>query len=391
MRDLTYIAISDVHIGNPRIASRELYMKMKKYLYPMLSLPENDPNKVDVLFVCGDFFDTLLTMNTESSIIAVKIIDDLVALALEHNFLIRVIRGTYTHDRNQSRFFMKYLGRESNVVKVYETMALEYIEFINKWVMYTPDNLPYENQLAEMEKLMKDNQLEKVDILVNHGYFRHQLPHGITPPHNTLVAEEVREKIVPHGFCISGHVHVAGSYLHVISIGSFDRFSHGEEYEKGFYIIHDKNGIITYNHVDNHDACIFSTIELHDRGKDNNGEFGKFRSWFNKNIVQFVPELANQVHIRIKADDVALVEACAKYARETYENVVIDKMVESTKEQIIENVNMHLDELPVITPVNLSELMLPIIQKQYSNATLQDVDEVLSICDKQAKKETTET
>ena len=100
------------------------------------------------------------------------------------------------------------------------------------------------------------------------------------------------------------------------------------------------------------------------------------------------PQLAHQIHVRIKADDIALAEACAKYARDTYKDVVIDKNITSSHEQSIENVNTHLDELPVITPGNIEELMLPIAQKRYHSITLQDVSEVLAACDKLLKKET---
>ncbi len=386
-RNATYIAIADVHIGNPRLQPSNLYLKMQKNLYPLLALPEDHIDHVDVLFVCGDFFDTLLTMNTESSIVAVKIIDDLVDLAIKHNFLIRVIRGTYTHDRNQSRFFLKYLGRDNNIVKVYETLSMEYIESIDKWVMYTPDNLPYENQMSVMEDIMRDNQLDQIDILVNHGYFDFELPPNVPIPHNMLVSEEVRRKIIPHGFCVSGHVHTPGYCDGVISIGSFDRFAHGEEgCKKGFYIIRDRNGVISQEHVDNDDACVFATIVLKDNDDPDHNEYGRFEKWF-KQLTSNLPALAKQAHVRLKGDDVSLVEACAKLARTLYPDVIIDKCVETTKDQILDNVNTHLEDLPVITKGNVSELMLPIIQKQYPNATLQDVLDVLECCEKTSKKE----
>ena len=66
---------------------------------------------------------------------------------------------------------------------------------------------------------------------------------------------------------------------------------------------------------------------------------------------------------------------------------MIDKNIISTKEQVIENVNTELDELPVITPGNLGELILPIAQKCHNNVTLQDVASVLTTCDKLLNKE----
>lgn len=380
-----YIAIADVHIGNPRMSTRELYLKLKRYLYPRLRKKPGDEDKVDVLFVCGDFFDTLLTMNTESSIIAVTIIDDLVALALEYGFLIRVIRGTYTHDRNQCRFFNKRY-KDLDVVKVYETMGLEHIESVDKWVMYTPDNLPYENQIEEMEKLLRDNQLSSVDILINHGYLDFMLPEGIPTPKNVLYANVLKEKIIPHGICLSGHVHKAvATASGVISIGSFDCFAHGEEdTKKGYCFIRERDGVFSCEFIVNEDACPFRTIRLKD-GTDGT-EFVRFQHWYDT-LVENKPKLVDQLHIRLISDDASLTEACSQYARTKYEDVVIDKNIISTKEQVIENVNTELDELPVITPGNLGELILPIAQKCHNNVTLQDVASVLTTCDKLLNKE----
>ena len=386
MSNHNYIAISDVHVGNPRLSSRELYQKLKKYLYPRLRLPADHPDKIDILFVCGDYFDTLLTMNTEASIISVMIIDDLIGMAMEYGFLIRVIRGTYTHDRNQCKFFNKRFA-ETNVVKVYESMGIEYIESVDKWIMYTPDNLPYESQISEMEKLIKDNQLEGVDILINHGYLDFMLPEGVPPPKNVLYASDLKQRIIPHGICLSGHVHKPMlTATGVISVGSFDCFAHGEEDRpKGFYLIRERDGVMKPEYIVNEDAGNFKTIKLN--GSDNASEYTRFQEWFD-NAVRNRPQLAHQIHVRIKADDIALAEACAKYARDTYKDVVIDKNITSSHEQSIENVNTHLDELPVITPGNIEELMLPIAQKRYHSITLQDVSEVLAACDKLLKKET---
>ena len=53
----------------------------------------------------GDFFDSALTMNSDSGLYAAMIIDEVIGLAKQYKVFVRVITGTFFHDRHQNRFF----------------------------------------------------------------------------------------------------------------------------------------------------------------------------------------------------------------------------------------------------------------------------------------------
>ena len=60
-KKISLLAISDVHIGCPRLDPVLLHKKFEKYLYPKIT------SDIDILFICGDFFDTLLTLNAHAA------------------------------------------------------------------------------------------------------------------------------------------------------------------------------------------------------------------------------------------------------------------------------------------------------------------------------------
>ena len=63
-------------------------------------------------------------------------------------------------------------------------------------------------------------------------------------------------------------------------------------------------------------------------------------------------------------------------------NVTVDKGAVTKKENEISNSQMNLEELPKITPDNLLDLLVPIVQKSHPNTDPKEIEKVNNECQK---------
>lgn len=225
-----YICISDIHLGHIRVNAELIYNKLVLQLYPHLS-------ECKGLFIAGDFFDQLINMDSSGAHYATKVVNDLIQLAGKSNFFIRVLRGTFTHDRRQLKLFETIGTYYPNIdLKYFDTISVENIMPDNLKVLYLPDSLPFKSADTVMEhvrELLKANQLSKVDLVIGHGYFSHVLPKMAANLTKIVYTHDMFDDIV-NGYVVFGHVHTHSAYKKVVYCGSFDRLAHGEEEPKGF-------------------------------------------------------------------------------------------------------------------------------------------------------------
>ena len=99
MSEINIVSGSDFHVGHTKTTPDVMHANMKKYLYPALT-PE-----VDLFIISGDFFDTLLDMNGIAGYTAARIIQEIKDICFKNKILLRITRGTFTHDRHQNQFF----------------------------------------------------------------------------------------------------------------------------------------------------------------------------------------------------------------------------------------------------------------------------------------------
>lgn len=376
-RDINIIAISDIHVGCPRLNPRQLHERFIKYLYPHIT------KEIDILFVCGDFFDSLLNMNSLASLESIEIIRELKALCRDNECDLRILRGTFTHDRDQPQHFVNGEDPNDKTVQLFKTVDVEYNERTGLNILYIPDNVPTKDIYEDIRNLLASHNLEKVDILVHHGYFKHMLPPNIQEPHGCLDVEIVSKFV--KGCVLNGHVHLTSIHKNVISVGSFDRMTHNEEGPKGFYKVHiDQEGVYHFSFIENKEANKFLTFDMRTFGT----MCSEAIAFFTKKWAALIPTFSKTetIHIRFISDDLGIIEGCSQVAREQMPEVIIDKVNTVKRAQILENVNMGLSELPVITEDNLPELLLPIVQKKSPTHNLQDIKDVLAVC-KDPKKE----
>ena len=370
MNKISILAVSDVHIGCPRLNPHLLHERMEKYLYPQIT-PE-----ISILFICGDFFDTLLNLNAHAAFEAMDIIKEIKLLCRQNGCDLRVLRGTFTHDRNQPKHFINGEDPNDLTIRLFDTMAVEHHEKTGLDILYMPDNLASEDIYADIRKLLDSHGIEKVDILVHHGYFKHMLPEAMLVkgvPHGCLDADIV-DKFVK-GCTLNGHVHISSIYRNVISIGSFDRLTHGEEEPKGFYRIDINENVYTFKFIENESASIFKTINL--TGCDASTSIERVRDIWRQLSADSRVKALDPIRLRIISDDKGIIEGCSQFIKSNYENVIIDQGSMAKRENTLENIEVDLEELPIITPTNLGELLLPILKKTNPNVDPLKVNEIL--------------
>lgn len=374
MKNVKLLALADLHVGNPRIDPFHFIGCIREYVIPRIT------SDVDYVFIAGDFFDMLLNMNSQASMIALTAISELKKACSENNVKLRVLRGTLTHDRNQPKHFETASPEYSGCVEYKDTMCVEYDAENKLSILYMPDNLPYDNIEDEVVKVLDANALKQVDVVIHHGYFKHMLPPGIPEPKGTLDYETFKKFY--SGCVLNGHVHISSIYKNVLSIGSFDRMAYGEEEPKGFYeVTRDDKGVYQFSFIENKHAYPFWTVNLGRFGSDVAGAIEYFKSaWFPK--IEAVKELNVPVHLRLATENHEVMDSCSQAVRDAYACVIVDKGTAAKTTQLLENVKTNLEELPEITPENLEELALPFIKKQYPNVDPQEVHTVIEGCHK---------
>lgn len=245
---LKIVAVSDIHFGQPKIVAEDMYNRLKRFLYPELK-------EAHLIFIAGDLYDQLLTVNSKAHRYAVKFVVDLLRISAYTGMQVRILHGTFTHDRDQLSIFetLNVPNARFRVINQIEVEEIENLkcgmeELPDKLrIGYIPDNLPYrrsEEAVAHLIRTMTVLGWTSLDMLVGHGTFEHAIDpaSGHKPP--CLFCWEQFKTLVQGGPIIMGHIHSSGRKRNVYYCGSFDRMAHGEEEKKGFYTFtkHPKDG-----------------------------------------------------------------------------------------------------------------------------------------------------
>jgi len=344
------VNLADLHLGHRHLRSDAFIEKVVKYVFPVLT------DEVDILFIPGDFFDGLYTMNHRIGRMAIRLMKQFIHLAVQHDFVIRVVRGTYIHDHDQNRFWLEEVPESHpEVVKIFETISIESVKGLD--VLYIPDNAP-KDTLSVIKRLMKDRGLTFVDFVIGHGYFEHELPYGKVV-HELVFKVSDFEKIA--GVVVFGHVHEFNVYKNFISPGSFDRSRHGEEKRKGFVVVdyNKETKKMNYTFIVNHDSLIFKTFNL--------TQFDNQEELINKYtqlIEDLLPKSKENINVSITIDNSlfrnVLVDTNKRYPR------VILTFKKSKEVELTRSNTSTIRALNIITKDNISKMIFDYIKGQLS-------------------------
>lgn len=358
------VVLSDLHYGHRKVSGKHMYFNLVKYAYPEIE-------KCDLFIISGDTFHSLLDFNHPAASYIIQFFNDLFYMSQKYHFKIRILRGTYSHDRDQIKYIEKSsyssLDIQKTDLKIYSDISIDE-EIVNKEsvrILYLPDDLPYKNQeecLDAVYKLLVSRKWNKVDLIIGHGYCQYVLPFGAKGPSVVYTAEAL-SSICKH-IAVFGHVHTPSTKRYkkftMVYVGSFERMNHGEEERKGFITIDTKNWSVEFK--ENKNTLNFLTYTPTIEGTEAIVE--DFKRWINR--VKLDKENVN--YIRVKHHDTAIRQLLGRISREEYKDYKIVYSSETVKEKdaIIENTLTINDTSQMVQPTedNIIQLIMNTIKEK---------------------------
>lgn len=253
------LMVSDLHFGKPSINQEEMTTAFQNTLFPLLS-------DTDILFINGDFYDTLVIFDNHGFDPIYDTILKLFALCDQHKVILRILQGTHTHDRNQCKRFEVFYRNSgySFDFKFVDGITLEEIYVVNRDLrfLYLQDDLPFKSSsliLDAVKDKMIDVGWDHVDYGCMHGFF--DFTCGNMPHENTVVYKEDQFPFVRKMIDV-GHVHHHLVQGKVISNGSFDRLEYAQEEPKGLVRVLDYPDHYTAQFIENKEAAVYNSLVI---------------------------------------------------------------------------------------------------------------------------------
>ena len=226
------VFISDIHFG--AIKAESLYLQLKSVFFRFIK-----DNKVDMIVIGGDLFHNTISMNYNTSYFILFFIKKLIDLAIKNNVkYIRIIQGTLSHDNNQLQNFRIFENIEAIDFKVILTVQDEVLyEGLN--ILYIP-----EEYMKDKDNYYKKyiNDEKRYDFIFGHGLIDEAAYYASNQESEISMSKapvfKSKELInSAKGPIYFGHIHQRMIIKKCIFYsGSFTRWKHGEEEDKGFYV-----------------------------------------------------------------------------------------------------------------------------------------------------------
>lgn len=251
--------MSDIHLGGRAFNTEVVLGK----LYSVFQFTPTAAN-IDIIFLAGDIFDCLQSWPDEPVGPIQLFISHLLKYCKKYDILLRVLEGTKSHDRKQSKEFIiiNEMLQINADVRYITGVEIEHVDKFNIDILYVPDEHKptTEETKEEVIKLMQERGLEFVDFSVMHGHFPHQVPDvKYLQVHDPDFYSYITKRYV-----FIGHDHEMCVHDNLIAHGSFDRTAHGQENPKGYFnvISHRDRSLDRVTFVENELATPFITVDV---------------------------------------------------------------------------------------------------------------------------------
>jgi len=222
------LTIADIHLNTKRLKAKQIKKELQK-------------NFIDValrvhylkgIVVAGDIFhDNELYLNDDNAKVAAWLFHKLYEIGKERGIWVRVIKGTESHDYSQLDMFTYY--EDMYDFKIYNTVAVEKIDNLN--MLFMPEEY-VKNQDKYYDKYLNVND-DTYDFIFLHGLVREMefLQQDNENFSKKAAIFDVGDLCkISSGPILAGHIHTHTVFKHQFYyVGSFSRFSHGEEEDKG--------------------------------------------------------------------------------------------------------------------------------------------------------------
>lgn len=335
MAKIKFADISDIHIGalDPVRLKHELENGFINELI-------EDP--IDILFVSGDTFDKIISMNSDNAKLANWFVHRL--LEIMDGKPIYILKGTKTHDNDMLenfRFFHK-----QNIFIISKVSVIEVAK--NFKVLFIPEEYP-----VDQESYYAEYFSDTYDLIIGHGQvdklsFACQIQESERSiPTAPVFKVSDLQKIAK--LVIFGHVHVYSQLKNFFYVGSFTRTCHNEEKDKGFVkVVFDttsKKFELTF--VENQYAQLFVTQKY----SELDGDTFESKILYFKELVKMNPDVKFRLQLDTNAELTELEDnMLKKLSRNENIQVKQKKVMKLTDETAlnIERFNFINDDLPIV-------------------------------------------
>lgn len=286
-----YLVISDIHLGCRTTPADYILRNLRAYFGDFRA--NSQFVDLDAIFIAGDLWDDTLDVGSKAWLDAIPWFGDFVRWCALYKIAIRILKGTPRHDREQCSAVEQLVASFKVDVdfKYISTLSIDRDETLGLSVLYVPDECrpTAEACQRDVEALLDEAGLTKVDIAIMHGMFKFQLG---TIPMNVKVHDEAWYLAHVKHYINIGHVHSMQQYLRILGQGSFDRLAHGEEEPKGGMLIEEVSpGEWVHFFIENPGAKIYKTVSVK----------GSIEDAFAK-IDSEIRSLPQGSYVRIKGD-----------------------------------------------------------------------------------------
>lgn len=236
---LTWMSTSDWHLGHKSIPYNVMCDRYRKLFFPRLK-------DIQLLVVAGDMFDSALSLAEHHVDDILLFLTDLIDECIKNNVTILLMRGTFSHDRDQIRVFYTLAQNKGMGDNCIYLSTISAVSLFGRRFVLLPDDLPYKDSgeiLKEVQVVLKAKGWDTVDYVIAHGYFEHVVPVGVPAP--KICYKHTQFPFVTR-MLVSGHYHTSSvtSFKDLLMLynGSPERGKHGEEEDKGAWLITDTKG-----------------------------------------------------------------------------------------------------------------------------------------------------
>lgn len=332
IKDLFVTAfIADIHFGSSD--PERLYNELKVNFLNVLK-----GKRIDLVVLGGDTFHNVISMNTITSRYVLLFMEKLLKICKKNGIKhIRVIQGTMSHDNNQLNVFKMYENDPDIDFKIVLTLTEEDLpEGIR--ILYVPE----EYLLNSNHKNYYDEYLnckKRYDMILGHGTFKES--HFAMKNQESEIGMSSAPVFDSKYFVSAcsgpiyfGHIHKKLTIReHIHYPGSFSRFCHGEENDKGWFLsVYDKNtSKYVHEFIVNNLAPKYITKEISLDEFDN-----LYELVLTKPSIQTFDFLKVRIMIEKEDEEIYLKEASIKELCSGIKNVKIEFIDKEDKEKELE-------------------------------------------------------
>lgn len=258
MDNLVIVSIADIHFGsmNPEYQYNILREQFLNKIETM--------NIIDIITICGDYFDHKCMANSNTIMYSIKFFNDLANICIRKNISLILLAGTKEHDNDQLRLFYNYLENKSLDLRIVERTGFEYVKGIK--ILCIPEEYNKSNEYYDM---YLNNEI--YDMCIVHGMYKGAVYHNQEINvddkfNNRIKIFTIDDFRLCRGLIIAGHVHTQGCFdKYFYYCGSPYRWTFGDEGPKGFLItLFDLETKIHYTHFEEVECMKYITINIDD-------------------------------------------------------------------------------------------------------------------------------